>query len=625
MLVKSRHYTITLLLCLACGFTNAAKGNPLDSLEKVFQTATGAEKLNLAGELAYQFCYLNTEKALTYGNIELELALATGDSLVIAQAWNDLGAVYASRGEYETSVSYTAQALRVRQQAGDSLLTANSCNKLGYAYTDLGRYSQALNYYLRAARIYEENQKPGLLANILNNIGSIHFRQGNHDKALEYLEKARKLATEHQEKSTGISASTNIANIHFDQGKFDLAQEEYLQVLDLIAETGIQQNHGTIRMNLGSCFVYKGNYADGLASLAIADSIFRLKDDAKGMAMTEITIALARTGLREFDAAARHLQSADSLSGRVKSDYVWYLLHEGYYRLYASQGNMQQAMQELQAANLYRERIYTSKASEQIAEMQTLYETEKKDRELQTSALKNRNQFLVITGLGGLLLLLLIILLILLRNQRLRRESLVQKSVLALQEERLRISRDLHDNIGAELTLITSSAEEAAGHGGGEVLKSISNSSRNAMQQLRETIWAIQSESIAVESFVSRLTDFAARLCGPQKIVPEISTEGDTQKELSPTITLQLFRLCQEAIHNAVKYSGSPTLSILLESEPAGIRVTITDKGKGFDPSALSSGYGLANMKARAAACGGTVVVNTAPGVGTTVVLSIPA
>jgi signal transduction histidine kinase/Tfp pilus assembly protein PilF len=611
------------LLLLAAVPTATPAQSPLDSLERVLPTLTGDARMNLAGELAYQFCYLNTEKALHYGHIELDLALKKGDSLAVAQAWSDLGAVHWSRGEFQESVQYSLAALRVREQSGDSLLVANSAMKVGVALLDMGKHDEALDAFLRSTRIYEQAHENRWLPNAYNNIGSVHLRQGNDAKAMEYLEKAAEMAVTVGDPSARIAAKTNMVGIHFENDNYEIARKGYEELVLLIEETGVTQSLGIVRMNLGASCVRMGDFASGMHSLLIADSIFTARADAKGRLMALVNLGLAHLGLQDYAATRDRLEEAQTYCKQVGSDLQWHLLYDAYYRLESALGNVSEAMRYQTLARHYREKIYNDKAVAQIAEMETKYETEKKEQALQNAQLRNRNQLLVIAGLAGLLVLGIVVVAFIVRTQRLRRQSLVQQAVITLQEERLRISRDLHDNLGAELTLIAGAADVAT-VADGTTLHTIKGYARNAMSQLRETVWAIRSESVAVETFAMRLRDFATPLCASANMAATVTVVGDGDKALSPLATLQLFRLCQEAIHNAVKHSASPTLDVRLNVEPQLLTVTISDQGKGFDGQQRPGGYGLDNMRARAAEIGGTATVTSMPGQGTVVKVSLP-
>ena len=174
-----------------------------------------------------------------------------------------------------------------------------------------------------------------------------------------------------------------------------------------------------------------------------------------------------------------------------------------------------------------------------------------------------------------------------------------------LQTERSRISRDLHDNIGTEITGIIRNInwlerldlpqEEK------KQFEEISKTAGEVMDTLRETIWAVNQAEINIEDFSDRLKVFAQKRKGKTDI---IFSENITKEQfLTPTDTLNLFRLCQEAIENALKYAEATRIEISIESnENQLFNIAISDNGKGFDTSINHKGhYGLANMKHRAA------------------------
>jgi signal transduction histidine kinase len=629
---------ILVWFCWVVGMLAAMSGSALcqqsalDSMEQRLPTLTGKEKMNLAGELSYRYCFVNREKALQFGHMELNLALELGDSLAIAQSWNDLSAAHVTGGELKEAIYYGTLALGVRERHGDSMSVASTANRLGYAYHNMGVRDKAVEYFLRTIRIYEAEKNLPLLSMAYNNLGSVHLMQGNEEKALEYLEKAVIVGQQANHPASVIDGKTNIASIQFENGEYDKAEAGYREVLEMIKETGITPSLGTVLMNLGANHVRKGEFVEGIDLLSQADSIFEGRADAKGRAMTTVNLGLGHIGMREFAKARAYMEQARTFCEKVNSEQQWFLFYDGFYRLESAEGNVVEAIRYYTLANIHREKIYTEKASQQIAEMEARYETEKKQVALEKAALENRNQLLVIGGLVAVLFLGLVSVGFLVRNQKLKRDGLVQQGVMAMQEERLRISRDLHDNIGAELTLISSSAEEAGTEEdteGAAVLRGISASARTAMGQLRETVWAIRSETIAVEAFANRVGDYARRLGGPVKMVPTVELRGDAGKVLRPAVTLQLYRMCQEAIHNAAKYSGSGTLDIVVEADAAGVSVTLTDKGMGFDLETAASGggtsgYGLGNLRARAEESGGKAEVKSAKGNGTTVRIWLP-
>lgn len=608
----------------------------IDSLRKVLPFKTGKERFDVLGELAYQYCFINTDTALLLANEGLKIAETDGDSLMIAQAWNDLGNTYVCRGEFEKSIQYNANALRIRTNQGDSLLIAHSLNKIGYAFHEMGALDKAIDFFLRSATIYEIKNQVQYLGLLYNNIGSVHLRQGNNEKAREYFNRALSVAESTNNISLVITAKTNFANILFGNGNYDESEKIYSELLGLIEKSGIRQTLPTVTMNLGVCYFQQKKFDAGLKYLLEAVKLYEEKNDKKGLAMSLVNVANCYTGMNNLEKAQKYLERGKLFCDEVKSNLQFHYLYEGYYRLEAARKNYSKALEHYIHANSFKELIHNEESTAKLSEMEISYETEKKEKELALKNselaqeyLKNKNQQLTIVLLSCGLLLVFGITVFFVRNQKLKREHILQKSRLALQDERLRISRDLHDNIGAELTLISSSLEAKAyrtkEREEKKELENISEYSRNAMAQLRETIWAIRNEYISLDAFTAKLREYTGKICPPMNINSSVTLSGDPEKILSPSMTINLYRLCQEAIHNAVKHSQCSELTISIEVANGQINLTVGDNGKGFSEKDHQNGYGMKNMKSRAEEMGAGFSIETLKEKGTTISVTIAA
>lgn len=609
--------------------------SPLDSMERLLPTVTGQEKINLAGELAFQYCYVNTDKAFYYGKIELQLAQELGDSAQIAQAWNDLAAAFISSGDFEESLLLNRRALAVRERLGDSLKVAATLGRMGYALVELGNLDEALRTMIRAAHIYEKENKPQYLGMMFNHIGAVHQRQGNHTKAIAYFKQAIAIADANDDVPSSIPPLSNLGKEYFEGGRQKDAQAIFLRLTRTMDALGIQENLALIKTNLGSTYMEETQYDSAMYYFAAADTLYAAKGDKKGLASVHVDMGLCYTRMKAFDKADKALQTGLRYAEETASDWQLRQAYDALFQFAYAKGDYKAAADYQRKSLDYQRNIHNDEINKQVAEMETRYQTEKKekdlairDKQLADSELKAKSQQLWLFLLAGGLLLALGLGAWLVRNQRLRRERLEQRSRMALQEERLRISRDLHDHIGAELTLITSSldvlAAQAADDQSGKELKEIGGFSRNAMSQLRETIWAIRSETISVDVLSLRLMDYAAKLCKPAGIVSSVHVNGDAEKTLSPMHTIHVYRLCQEAIHNAVKYAACKRLDITLDARPASLEISIVDDGKGFELGSASTGNGLANMQARAKELGGNLVMASELGKGTTATIRVP-
>jgi signal transduction histidine kinase/ligand-binding sensor domain-containing protein len=218
------------------------------------------------------------------------------------------------------------------------------------------------------------------------------------------------------------------------------------------------------------------------------------------------------------------------------------------------------------------------------------------------------------------------------QKQRYRKQMRALELHKKIQLERERISRDLHDSVGTQLSLISNNIEwiehplkAISEDEKKDKLHFVNQAARGIISTLRETIWALNKEQISLEEFTDKLKVFAHKQL---TINPEIElnfTEEITEDViLGPSEALNLFRICQEAMANALKYSGATIVKIKARSTIDNCEIIIADNGKGFDIHSVdpATQNGLENMRYRAADISYTLSIETEINKGTTVRIS---
>lgn len=195
-------------------------------------------------------------------------------------------------------------------------------------------------------------------------------------------------------------------------------------------------------------------------------------------------------------------------------------------------------------------------------------------------------------------------------SQRKLRKQLEEMRVHEqIRNEKERISRDLHDNVGAQLTYVISSLDSLsyALHRNpepvktSEKLESLGEFARGTMDQLRESIWAINSEHISLTDLAARWKQYMSQLSETHNdFSGSVKTEGPDLL-LKPSVAIEVHRIVQEAITNAFKHSKGNRIAIEIDVENNRPSVTIEDNGVGMSDNPGKAGhYGLGNMKERA-------------------------
>lgn len=202
-------------------------------------------------------------------------------------------------------------------------------------------------------------------------------------------------------------------------------------------------------------------------------------------------------------------------------------------------------------------------------------------------------------------------------------------------EERERIARDLHDSVSQTLFSLGLHAgtvkHELARTAGtdraalSDAVQEISELAHAALLEMRASIFDLRGAAVTEQGVVAALAAHAAALSARHQV--RVTVEGpDNHLPVAPEVQELLFRVGQEAITNAVKHSGSAEICAQVTSEPSQVSLVVRDRGAGFDPTRRYDGHiGLELMRARARDAGGTILVDSEAGAGTTVRLAVPA
>ena len=215
-----------------------------------------------------------------------------------------------------------------------------------------------------------------------------------------------------------------------------------------------------------------------------------------------------------------------------------------------------------------------------------------------------------------------------------QRAYYLSQIIVAQEDERKRIARELHDETGqalASLMVGLRNVEEApTDHELRRRLNDLRQITADTLEDVRQMSIDLRPSVLDDHGLVVALTRYTQDFGARHQVPVDFQTVGLNGERLSPPIETALYRIVQEALTNVAKYASARHISVLLEKRPEQISAIVEDDGRGFDvESALSSAasnrrLGLYGMHERAALCSGTVTIESRAGGGTSVFVRIP-
>jgi signal transduction histidine kinase len=538
----------------------------------------------------------------------LLLPKASQDSTLYYKQQVASAALTMRHGDNQAALKVFLSALPNFERQNDLENQALTFYQLGICHYFLNRRSVSEDYFLKAYKL-EKYLSPRIQTKILQNLGTINLEEGMSQNRRDLLENA---ITNYEKASVIYLREDQITELSLCQsllGEVYIQLKEYDKALEIIngaIKYGEQaQSDDYIafaQIKKSSVLSQLNEYTSALEAVQKAINVYKKSDDKNSLAYAYLQKKQYLDATQQFEASSK------------LGDSIWQV-----------------------TVQIYNERIANG-----IAEMETKYKTAQQEKEIaeQEISIKNRNIFALILG-GSIIILAIVIVGLYKRHQfkqkQFQKEMDLNKALAQiktqnrLQEQRLEISRDLHDNIGAQLTFIISSIDNLKHISKGssekfkEKLTNISGFTSETIGQLRDTIWAMNKNEIPFDELYGRLLSYVEKVKQiTQTAQITIDHSVTSSPNFSSVIGMNLFRVIQESINNAVKHANAHEIKINFREVDNQLQIRIQDDGNGFDKSNFEVGNGLSNMETRIMSIGGDVFINSELTKGTEVLIKLP-
>jgi signal transduction histidine kinase len=572
-----------------------------DSIQKLESTISSSAYLKTILNIPYDIAVSNVK---TYENLTrkaVTIATKLNDSSALANSYQLLAIALHFSSKDSEALEATIKSATIFEKIKDF-------ENAGGVYLDLGwrlknrNLTKAFSYMKNGLKTIENTNLNSIkLIGGYNNFGVLYQYKKQLDSALYFHHKSLTLTKKFND-SIGIPfALSHIAEVHLKQKKFSLAKKY-----------------------LDSAFFIRNK-----------------RNDLYGITDTHLYYGDLYFSKNEFQKAANNYKKGYSLATKnnyfpLKKYTVTQLI-----KVYDSLKNYQVALQYLNKLSVMKDSVLNTETNSKIAELEIQYQTERKEQEIirQRLVLKNRNLYIIIVSFA--FILILIISIGIYRRQQFKRKQLQReihlKDALAkiqtqnrLQEQRLRISRDLHDNIGSQLTFIISSIDNLkfitkdANDKLKDKLSSISSFTSDTIFQLRDTIWAMNKSEITIEDLQTRIMSFIEKAkTASENIHFNVDVSVNNEITFTSVNGIHIFRVVQEAINNSIKYAHADKILVKIKENKNTISFSISDNGQGFDKKDITLGNGLMNMEKRIEEVEGKLKITSSKEKGTNINFTI--
>ncbi|MCW2118475.1 tetratricopeptide repeat-containing sensor histidine kinase [Flavobacterium sp. 7A] len=443
---------IILLLLSNCLFAQSQ----INSLEFQLPSKQGIKKVEVLNKLAYAYWNVSPDKGLKYAKMAYSLALKENSKENIAKSLQIIGVNYWAKSEFQLALKNYQKSLKIYEEINNQNGICSLLSNIGIVYKDLSDYKNALKCYLKSLKISEENGYTHSYIKIIGNISSIYLAQENYSKALEYIEEAIDLS-EKEGGDSYLSAQLNtLGQIYEAQEDHEKAKATYIKTLVLNKQN--KNNYGTTisLYNIGNSEYQLKNYNSALKYFKESHLLSEKINDQFGVLLANKSIGLIHKEQLRFGSADLYYKKAFKLALILDAKEELLDIYKIQSDLHKDIGNLDKSLVYLEKYIALKDSVYNKNRSKQIAEMQTKYDSEKKDKEnellrknslIQELAIEKqtnlRNSFILISLV---ILVLIIILLYQFVIKKKANQLLIQKNdVISKQRDELKESNSTKD------------------------------------------------------------------------------------------------------------------------------------------------------------------------------------
>lgn len=577
----------------------------------------------------------NPDSALIIGTNGVEQSKKTSNNRLAAFSYKTKGWAYFRIGNFDSCFSNLKIATLLFEQLKDTVETLYMYANLAIVYSNHSQFDKSGAYLMKADSLAKLKKNRKAEAGIKRQMGILYRQQGENEKAIEYLNQSLYLSSELKDTLhiwDVVSSLSIIYNQYLSRPDSSLALLNKAAPL-VNGTSGYSYQKATMQEQYGDTWFALASYGKALGHYKTAYNMFGSQDDIADMSFEAINVGKTLLALDRNNEAEKYLLNAYQANDSLKMTNYAFDAATQLAALYKKEKDWRNSFHWLEISFQLNDSLKLTEQNEKIAELQTKYESEKKDVEINLlkkdqalSQLSLQKQKTFRWGAVGLLLLLTTIGFLIINRFRIVQRS---KRLIELEKLRNNISRDLHDDMGSALSSINIISKVALENpverkNANENFKKIMEHSSYIMESMSDIVWTVNPANDSFEKVILRMKEFMADILEPLDIQYEFFKSGDpSSARMDLKKRKDLYLIFKEAVNNAAKYSRCSKITVSIHSAQSVLTMEVNDNGVGFNADAPYSGNGLKNMRQRAEEMNGRFTITSANNEGTKVLVSI--
>ncbi len=364
-----------------------AQSEKIDSLIVELKTASPEETFKIYSQLFEEFEGTDFEKALEYGKMACSQAKKIDSKRGIGDSHNRIAIAYDYLGNIKLEEAHFDSALIFYREVGYDMGTAMVYTNLGVLNRKTGNTDSAIDYLLKSVRMREELDDSVGIAMSFHNIGGVYYMIDEYDKAIEYFLRSLEYNTLLGRELGMAQNNNNIGSVYQQINNYDEALQHYTAALDYFKTTNYRIYIGIIQDNIGLIYNRLEEYDKALEYHTEALKIHEELNNASGLAHSNNNIGNLYLKIGQYSKADYYLKKSLQYAKQIEDIDELYQINHSLSENYENLGDYKKALTFFKEYATLKDSFLNKNTRTQIAELETKYETEKKENQIQLQKL----------------------------------------------------------------------------------------------------------------------------------------------------------------------------------------------------------------------------------------------